>query len=60
MRDGVGDVAQFLMLPALAWTLSSLIVAGMMPPRRRVACVGAAISFAVACVCYLVWMTTSE
>jgi hypothetical protein len=52
---GVSDVAGFLMLPALAWTLSSLIVAAMMPPRRKAALIGAMISFGILCICYPLW-----
>lgn len=53
--EGVSSTAGFLMLPALAWTLSSLIVAAMMPPRRRIALIGALISFGILVICYPLW-----
>ena len=56
----VSDVCGFLMLPALAWTVSSLIVAGLMPARRRAALIGALVAFGVLVVCYPLWMTNTE
>ena len=53
--EGVSEVAGFLMFPAGAWTLSSLLVAALMPPRRRIALTGALVSFAVLVVCYALW-----
>lgn len=53
--EGVSEVAGFLMLPAAAWTLSSLLVALLMPPRRRVALTGALISFGILVICYPLW-----
>jgi CHASE2 domain-containing sensor protein len=53
--EGVSEVAGFLLFPAGAWTLSSLLVAVLMPPRRRIALVGAAVSFGILVVCYALW-----
>lgn len=57
---GVSDVAGFLMLPTLAWAVSSLLVAWLMPSRRDIALKGSLVSIGLCVVCYLLWMTNTD